>query len=92
MEYDVIGIRTININTVVTVYSIHGILAGRSDGDEWQGGMVGTGFDRDLTVGTGFDGGTGRYGQVLTAGRDGRGRFCRRNRTVGARFVDGTGR
>ena len=44
---------------------------------------------RDLTVATGFDGGTGRYGQVLTTGRDGRGRFCRRNGTVGAGFVDG---
>ena len=43
---------------------------------------------RDLTVGTGFDGRTGRYGQVLT-GRDGRGRFCRRDGTAGAGLVDG---
>ena len=47
---------------------------------------------RDLTVGTGFHGGTGRYGQVSTTGRDGRGSFCRRDGTVGAGFVDGTGR
>ena len=46
---------------------------------------------RDLTVGTGFDGGTGRYGQVLTE-RDGRGRFCRRDETVRGYFLDGTGR
>ena len=43
-----------------------------------------------MTVGTGFDGRTGRYGQVLT-GRDGRGRFCRRDGTVGAGFLS-TGR
>ena len=49
-------------------------------------------WPRDLTVGAGFDGGTGRYGNVLTTGRDGRGRFRRRNEPVGAGFVDGTGR
>ena len=37
---------------------------------------------RDSTVETGLDGGTGRYGQVLTTGRDGRGIFCRRDGTV----------
>ena len=45
-----------------------------------------------MTVRTGFDGGTGRYGHVLTTVRDGRDRFCRRAGTVGAGFVDGTGR
>ena len=47
---------------------------------------------RNLTVEAGFDGGTGRCGQVLTTGQDGRDRFCRRDGTVGAGFVDGTGR
>ena len=45
-----------------------------------------------MTAGSGFDGGTGRYRQVLKTGRDGRGRFCRRDRAVGAGFADGTGR
>ena len=44
-----------------------------------------------MTVGTGFVGGTGRYGLFLTTGRDGRGRFCRRDGTVGAGFLS-TGR
>ena len=47
---------------------------------------------RELMAGTGFDGGTGRYGQVLTTAQDVRGRFCRLEGTVGAGFVDGTGR
>ena len=51
MKYDALGIRT--INTVVTIqYSRHldghGILAGRSDGNEWRGGTVGTGFDHGV--------------------------------------------
>ena len=46
---------------------------------------------RDLTLETGFSGGTGRYGQRLT-GQDGRGRFCRPDGTVTAGFVNGTGR
>ena len=58
---------------------ILGILTGRS---EW----------RDETVRTGFDGGTGHQGQVSTAGRDGRGRFCRRDGTIRGDFLDGTGR
>ena len=47
---------------------------------------------RDFTGGTGFDGGAGRYGQVLATGRDGRGTFCRRDGTVSGYFLDGTGR
>ena len=81
MKY-VLGIYIIrSIDNVVTIHRIHGILTGRSDGNEWRGG----------TVGTGFDGGTGPYGQVLT-GRDGRSRFCRRDGTVRGYFLDGTGR
>ena len=53
----------------------------RSDGNELRGG----------TERTGFDGGTGRYGQVLTTGQDGRGRCCRRDGTV-QRQVLSTGR
>ena len=90
MKY-VLRIRT--NNTAETINNIHGILTGRSDGNEGRGGTVGTGFDSgDLTIGTGLEGGTGWYGQILTTGRDGRDRFCIRDRTVGAAFVDGTGR
>ena len=48
-----------------------------------------------MTVGTGFDGGTGRYGQVFSTGRDGKGIFPRRDETVkcnGRYFLDGSGR
>ena len=46
---------------------------------------------RPWDLGTGFDGGTGRYGQILTAGRDRMGRFGRQDGRVEAGFVDGTG-
>ena len=40
---NVLGIHTIN-----TEVTIHIILTGRRDGDEWRGGTVGIGFDRGI--------------------------------------------
>ena len=42
---DEYGLGISTINTVATIHSIHGILTGKSDHNEWRGETVGTDFD-----------------------------------------------